>query len=671
MARALLLAILCGGAAASKVTPVQKVLELMQGMLAKGKEEKHAEQVQFAEYKTWCDETKVEKTRAIAEANEKIARLEADIEKYTSDAAILTKEIAAHDEDIAVWTGDLKSGTKVRDIEKTLYDKTHKDYSESISALGRAIEVLKEQAYDRPQAASLVQLSAVSQLSLIPPQAKRTIDAFIAQDPELSLAEPEAIGYEFQSHGVIEMLKKLLDKFTAELTALESQERDSHQAFEILVQDLDAEIAESTEQRNKKTEVKAAKLEARAQAEADKTETTAARDADQKYLDDLTATCAQKASDFEARQKLRAEEIVAIGKAIEIISANDVSGYADTYLPTLLQYRKSSFVQVHVESSAQSSKRARLTLYLQNQAQVLNSRVLSMVAARAEADPFAKVKTMIKDLIARLMEEASQESDHKGWCDAELSTNEQVRKEKTEKVETLHAEIDELKAKIAKLEEEIADLHQAVANLDKAMAEATELRQEEKAHNEQTIADSQAAQTAVAQALTVLKEFYSKAGDATALLQRQRQPEIFDSPYKGMQSENGGVVGMLEVIQSYFARLEAETSASEDTAQKEYDTFMSDSKADKAAKKKEIEDKGYKKQDEEQALIVAKEDLEGYQTELDAALQYFDKLKPSCIEVGVSYDDRVARRKEEIASLQEALEILNGQGVGLVEATNE
>merc|ERR1719379_2406798 len=160
---------------------------------------------------------------------------------------------------------------------------------------------------------------------------------------------------------------------------------------------------------------------------------------------------------------------------------------------------------------------------------------------------------MIKDLIVRLMEEASQESDHKAWCDAELSTNEQVRKEKTENVETLHAECDGLKAFIAKITEEIAELTQAVADLDKAMAEATKLRQEEKAKNEQTIADSQAAQTAVAQALTVLKEFYSKAEGATALLQRQRQPEIFDSPYKGMQSENGGVVGMLEVIQSDFA----------------------------------------------------------------------------------------------------------------------
>merc|ERR1711956_164175 len=173
------------------------------------------------------------------------------------------------------------------------------------------------------------------------------------------------------------------------------------------------------------------------------------------------------------------------------------------------------------------------------------------------------------------------EAEHKGWCDAELSTNEQTRKEKTEAVETLHAEIDQLEASIPKLTEDISDLTQAVAELDAAMAKATTLRQEEKENNEQTISDSSEAQTAVAQALTVLKEFYAKAGEATALLQ---QPAIFDSPYKGMQSENGGVVGMLEVIESDFARLEADTKAAEASAQKEYDTFMTDSKVDKEAK---------------------------------------------------------------------------------------
>ena len=85
----------------------------------------------------------------------------------------------------------------------------------------------------------------------------------------------------------------------------------------------------------------------------------------------------------------------------------------------------------------------------------------------------------------------------------------------------------------------------AVAELDAAMAKATKLRQEEKAKNTETISDSQEAQTAVAQALTVLKEFYAKAGEATAFVQQKAEPEIFDKPYKGMGGESGGVVGML------------------------------------------------------------------------------------------------------------------------------
>merc|ERR1719487_2800102 len=142
---------------------------------------------------------------------------------------------------------------------------------------------------------------------------------------------------------------------------------------------------------------------------------------------------------------------------------------------------------------------------------------------------------MIKDLIVKLMEEANEEAEHKGWCDTELSTNEQTRKEKTEAVEVLHAEIDELQASIAKLTEEITDLTAAVAAIDEAVAKATKIREEEKAKNTETIADAKEAQEAVAKALVVLKEFYAKAGEATALV--QGEPEIFDDAYQGMGGE--------------------------------------------------------------------------------------------------------------------------------------
>merc|ERR1719263_2703951 len=280
-------------------------------------------------------------------------------------------------------------------------------------------------------------------------------------------------------------------------------------------------------------------------------------------------------------------------------------------------HRESDRDHIQLRSSLNTQAQDLVAQYLRAQANKLNSRVLAALAVHAKDDPFAKVKKMIKELIVRLMEEANEEAEHKGWCDTELSTNEQTRKEKTDAVETLHAEIDELESSLAKLTEDITDLSKAVAELDAAMAKATKLRTAEKAKNTEAIEDAQEAQTAVAQALTVLKEFYAKAGEATALL--QGEPEIFDSPYKGMQSENGGVVGMLEVIESDFARLESDTKASEATAQKEYDEFMTESKVDKSSKASSIEHKT--------------EDLEGTQKELDAALAYFDKSsKASSIE---------------------------------------
>merc|ERR550537_1095164 len=382
---------------------------------------------------------------------------------------------------------------------------------------------------------------------------------------------------------------------------------------------------------------------------------------DKKYLEDLTATCEQKASDFESRQQLRGEEIEAIEKAIEIISSSAVSGNAEKHLPGLLQ-TKSSFAQLRGEGHSPAQER--VADYLREKATQLNSRVLSALATRVTADPFKKVKKMIKDLITRLLEEANEEAEHKGWCDTELSTNEQTRKEKTEAVETLHAEIDELQASIAKLTEEITELTEAVAAIDAAVAKATKIREEEKAKNTETIKDAQEAQTAVAQALTVLKEFYAKAGEATALMQQQPEaPEIFDKPYKGMGGESGGVIGMLEVIESDFARLEAETSTSESEAQAEVERFSDDSAQDKAVKNMDLENKGKDKATAESDLIATKKDLEATQTELDAALAYYDKLKPSCVDAGLSYEERVKQREEEIQSLQEALRILSGDDI--------
>merc|ERR1719388_155680 len=102
-----------------------------------------------------------------------------------------------------------------------------------------------------------------------------------------------------------------------------------------------------------------------------------------------------------------------------------------------------------------------------------------MIALRVAADPFKKGKKMIKDLIVKLMEEATEEAETKGFCDTEMSTNEHTRKEKTAKTESLTADIDELSASVSVLTEEIAELNAALTSLNEAIAKATDIRNAE------------------------------------------------------------------------------------------------------------------------------------------------------------------------------------------------
>merc|ERR1719191_1363297 len=392
-------------------------------------------------------------------------------------------------------------------------------------------------------------------------------------------------------------------------------------SFEMLAADLRNQLDTANTARTQKSEAKAKALQAEADAKGSLADTTGTMEADSKYAADLTATCEQKSTDFANRQILRAEEIEAVMKAIEIMSSGAVTGNADKHLPALAQLKSTSFAQLRAD--AQNPNQVRVAAYLKRQATTINSRVLSVLATRVAADPFKKVKKMIKDLIVKLMEEAQSETEQKGFCDKELSTNEQTRKTKSEAVELLTADIDQLQASVASLTDEIAELTQNVAELDEAVAKSTAIRTEERAKNKQVIKEAQEAQVAVEKALAVLNDFYAKASEATSFAQashRRAEPEIFsDEPYKGMGGESGGVVGMIEVIQSDFARLESDTTAAEETAAKEYDEFMADSRLDKTEKSADLDHKSSTKQDHEQALQEKTKDLQGTQKELDSA----------------------------------------------------
>merc|ERR1719161_647102 len=121
---------------------------------------------------------------------------------------------------------------------------------------------------------------------------------------------------------------------------------------------------------------------------------------------------------------------------------------------------------------------------------------------------------------------------------------------------------------------------------------------------------------------------------------------------------------MMEVILSDFARLETETEQAENSAAAAYDKFMDESNEDVAVKETEIEHKSGKKDTCVETIGDLNKNLKLTQTELDKALEYYDKLKAECVDTQLSYEERVKLREEEIQSLQEALKVLAGEDLG-------
>merc|ERR1711957_273929 len=219
----------------------------------------------------------------------------------------------------------------------------------------------------------------------------------------------------------------------------------------------------------------------------------------------------------------------------------------------------------------------------------------------------------------------------------------------------LMAEIDEMNANIDTMTKTIQTLIQEQEDLTKAMGEATTQRIAEKTENTATIADAQAGSGAVKSALVVLRNFY----DSQSFI--QQAPEM--KSYSGMGAASGGVVGMLEVIVSDFVRLEAETKNAEAMGAAEYDNFVKDAEADKEYKHKTEVKTKLEKDQEEFEISRSKKMLVGVNTELARANDYFEVLKPECIEVKVSYEERVQARKDEIEALKEAYKVLDSKSV--------
>merc|ERR1719267_126302 len=401
--------------------------------------------------------------------------------------------------------------------------------------------------------------------------------------------------------------------------------------------------------------------QAKAEASAKNVETAKSKAADEEYASTLKTECESKAAEWEARQKSATEEMGAIEKAKEIL-VGGVKAFVQMKTKT---HTKRWNPDDDDEDDKTAATREKVVAILKKLSNDQKSFAFAQLASMATSDPFVKIRGLIEDMIAKLVKEAEEEATQKAFCDAEMGKSKASQEEKTMTLDKLSARIDGATSTIAENTEAIKTLEAEVAEIDKAQAEATKIRTTEHEDYLQASKDFKDSAEAVAKAIEVLKNFYEgsfiQLSARTSL--KSKQPEL-----GGAKSDIAHtIISVLEMSEEDFTTLLAETEATEDEAAKAYEALTKENKMSKVTKETEAKGKASEAKSLTVQLEHSKEDHASVSKELDAVNAYVDKLRPQCEEKAMSYEEKKAKREAEIAGLKEALEILAGDGLALVQ----
>merc|ERR1719150_2649372 len=416
--------------------------------------------------------------------------------------------------------------------------------------------------------------------------------------------------------------------------------------YEMLKQSLEDDIRFANKDLDAAKKSLAASGETKATAQGDLTVTSKALAADISTLGDLHKDCLTKAQDFEAETKSRSEELKALAEAKKILKETTGGAEAQTY-----GLNQESFFQITSKAGLAQFEAVRLVRDL---ARKDNSRALTQLASRLEmtlrtsnaqgADPFAKVKGLISDMIASLEEAADADATEKAFCDKELAETRAKKDDKTAEIEKLTTKIDQMSTRSAKLKEEVTALQKALADLMSAQAEMDKLREEENEAYKKNKAELEQGLEGVKLALKVLSDYYDS-----------------DASHNAAEGAGSSIIGLLEVAESDLEKELAEVIATEEMAAADYEKETKENAIDKVTKEQDVKYKSKEADELDAAVAEATADKTGVQAELDPVLKYLKTLEDRCIAKAETYEEKKAKRDAEIAGLKEALSILEGQ----------
>lgn len=665
------------GAGATRIvdSPISKVMGVLADCEAKIIQDGEVEQKQFKEYVDWCKSGAQEKGFEIKTATADIADLKATIEKAVSDYEAASQKIEELADDVSSSTADLKAQVEMRKKESDEFLATEKELVETIDTLERATNVLQrkmrgsallEAKVDTKNIGEVIKtLGIVVDAAGLQMHDKEMLVVFAQsgqdEDNEVdqeALGAPDAPAYESKSGGIIDVLEDLKQKAEGQLSELRKVEMTAQSNFAMTKQSLEDQIEVNNKELEDQKSIKSDAQETKAQATGELEVTTQDLSTATETLQNMQQDCMDVAQDHEASSKSRSEELKAIAIAKKAIK--EMTGGAEAAAYGFLQWGNydSHFEVVNIVRKIAHEQHS--TTLAQ-----LAGRISSAIKEGSVSgmDPFVKIKGMLSDMVARLEKEHAEEASHKAYCDKETKDTKTKMDELKYDVEKYSGKLDKSKTETARLKDEVAELQHEIAAIAKSQADADSQRQEEHKSFIKFKTDLEMGLEGVRIALKVIRDYYANSGSAFMqhsdgdLLQQPERPGGHSASEAG-----GGIIGMLEVVESDFGKSLADIEMEEDTLASEYEKLTVDNKHSKQMKEQDVKYKSKESASLDKAITELATDLASAQSELDAVLEYSSKIRGMCELKPDTYESRAARREAEIDGLKSAIEALEGQG---------
>merc|ERR1719284_785101 len=664
--------------------PIAGVITLLEKLEVETKQEAEAEAATYQKFQYWCKRSTRMLTRAMKKEKKSIAELDDKIAGLTADIETLGEDIAALEKQLEVLDQQKQKAKTMRDEEHALYSDDIANLDGSIEATDVAIEVMEEE--ENAASNALLQTGArhVVRKAVALKAAKGPEDLLKLNPGANNPFKPKAKTFSSHEGGVIETFKGLEEGWGIDKLSEEEQETNALNAYKLAKQARDTAIKTAEDSKADKEGIKSDKESEKAQAVSDRDETQKMLEGDTATLETTDSDCKTKAAEWDERTKIRNGELDAMAMAKKILSkVTGVRNPDEHEIPTKALLEATSRVESNtadlsafkgVSFLQADDPRAKAVNLLRKAAGAAHSKSLQKLAQEISTfdGPFDKIKAMIQKMIFRLMGEQKDEDEHKLWCDMETEKSTESKDDKADKKEMLTKKVEEMDAAIKLLVKQITENNGKVKTITEYQETETALRDENHAEIVATIKDAQDAQKALTDAIRVLKDFYKESGmipkepweflqTGSRDVELPESPATWDSSYTGTadpKSGSDGILTILDETMQKFSKMEADAKVADETDQKEFEQDMASKKIQIDETNTDIQMKTSKKTSLEEDMTGKAAQLKSTSSELDAVEQYLKDLEPACGTGDSSYEDRKKARADEMDALRQAQTIL-------------